>query len=238
MQIQYLNHSSFLIKIRVNGVLLTVLTDPFNPNIGIPFKKVKADLVTVSHLHNDHCYLQCISNLKKPLDLKTEHFYMNGNEEPFIVSKPGDYELKGVRITGIDSYHDDKKGSFRGHNTIFVIRYKDLSVCHLGDLGHILTDSQIEEIGDVDVLLVPVGGFYTIDSEQASKVIAQIEPNYVIPMHYKTKWHSKDFDKIDPLSKFLEVMGQESLEPMDKFNVVKSANEDTELVLLKPLYKK
>ena len=237
MQLQYLNHASFLIKTKVNGKTLQILMDPFSPSIGIPFKKTKADLVTISHLHNDHSYLEGVSNLKTKLDLNMEPFYINGDDEPFVVSKPGDYELRGVRISGIDSYHDDKKGSLRGKNTIFVVESEDISICHLGDLGHLLNDKQVEEIGDVDVLLVPIGGFYTIDPEEAVKVIAQIEPSYVVPMHYKTERHNpKDFGELKTLKDFLEVMGAENTTPLDTFNVTHSTSEETEVVVLNPLY--
>jgi len=123
----------------------------------------------------------------------------------------GEYEVKGVAITGIASFHDDKSGKERGKNVIYTFDSDELRVCHLGDLGHELSEKDVNKIGDIDVLMIPVGGVYTIDLKQAVKVIKQIGPSIVIPMHYKTKEHDKKFEKCSTLKEFVDEI---QLEPV------------------------
>ncbi len=164
MEIQYLGHSSF----RVKGKTVTIVTDPYDSEkVGFKFPKLEANIVTVSHDHFDHNQAQLVE----------------GN--PKVVSGPGEYEIAGVSIFGTHTYHDNKNGEERGPNTVYTITIDGVNICHLGDLGHKLTDEQLDSIGNVDVLLVPVGGVYTIDPSEASEVISQIEPKIIIPMHYK-----------------------------------------------------
>jgi len=144
-----------------------IFTDPFDKSIGLKPPQGSADLVLVSHNHSDH------NNIKS----------LKG--KPFIIDAEGEYSVKDVYIEGISSFHDNEKGILRGLNNIYTIRSEELTVCHLGDLGHILTEKQIDKIGEIDILMIPIGGTYTIDGKEAEKVISQIDPKIIIPMHYK-----------------------------------------------------
>lgn len=166
MQIQWLGQSCFKISIRSSDGDITVITDPVGEKYGIKIGKHNADIVTVSHQHEDHNNIDAIKN------------------DAFIIENPGEYETKGVFVYGIAAYHDASQGSERGLNTIYAIKAEDMRVVHLGDLGHQLSNEQIEQIGDVDVLLVPVGGQYTLDAKGATELISQLDPRLVIPMHY------------------------------------------------------
>lgn len=164
MDITYLGHASFKIKSKQG----TVVTDPFDPKkTGLKFSKTSADLVTISHQHDDHNRSDLVTDTKK------------------VIEGPGEYEIGGISLIGIASFHDDKKGEERGANTIFVIEVEDLRIVHLGDLGHTLGEKQIEIIGDIDILMVPVGGVYTIDAKEALEVVKSISPKITIPMHYQ-----------------------------------------------------
>jgi L-ascorbate metabolism protein UlaG (beta-lactamase superfamily) len=215
MEITYFGHSAFKIKGK-NG---TVVTDPFADSVGLSFPKVSADIVTISHDHQDHNSAQRVSGTAR-------------RAEPFVVAYPGEYEVGGISIFGTQTFHDASQGSERGKNTVFSIVVDDLRVCHLGDLGHELSASQLEEIGVIDVLLCPVGGFYTIDPKQALAVIQQIEPSYIIPMHYQTPKHSQVFAEVQPLEVFLKEYGVQPV-PQPKLVVEKGKlPEETELVVL------
>lgn len=163
MTIQYLGHSAFKIK----GKDVTLLLDPYGDDIGRHFPKQNdIDIVLCSHDHFDHHNLDAVAN------------------EYFLIDGPGEYDVKNISVDGIPSFHDKKKGAERGGNTIYVIDIDGVSLCHLGDLGDVLTEEQIERIGKVGILFIPVGGKYTIDAADAVTVISQIEPAIVIPMHY------------------------------------------------------
>lgn len=185
--------------------------DPFSKEIGLRPPKIKDNIVLISHSHYDHS--------------STE----GAGPESFIVAGPGEYEKQGIAIRGINSYHDASNGSERGLNTIYVIKAEDITICHLGDLGQKeLTDGQIEDIGDVDVLMIPVGGKYTLDSKEAVHVIGQIEPKIVIPMHYKVKDLQLD---IEGAEKFIKELGI-TAEKTDKLKLTKKTlpTEETKLV--------
>lgn len=193
MEISYLGHSSF--KIRSKGIV--VITDPFDPEkVGLPYPGQKADIVVVSHDHFDHNFLQAV---KGPVN----------REEVFVIDQPGEYETGGVEVRSVRTFHDDKQGEKRGNSLISVMRVEEMFVVHLGDLGHELTDKMVEEIGIVDVLLVPVGGEYTIDAEKAGTVVSQLEPRVVIPMHYWTEGMKEDFSVLAGVDEFLKIMGSE-----------------------------
>ncbi len=235
MELKYLNHSSFTLKTNINGKAVIVLFDPFDDSIGIKFKQTEADIVLLSHLHPDHANLSKVTGLSNA-DLTNDSFKAF-DEKPFLIKRAGEYEAKGVHIKGIPSFHDDKQGKERGENIIYTVFAEGLKVCHLGDLGHELSDSQIEEIGDCDVLIIPVGGEFTINAEKAGELISQIEPSYVVPMHYKTEKHSSTFEKVAPLEVFLKEFGKEGdAEFKDKLVITKTSAEETQLILLKPLY--
>ena len=193
-----------------------VVIDPFS-EIGLKDPRFEADILLSTHGHEDH------SNIKG----------VKGN--PFIIEGPGEYEIKGDFIQGINSFHDDKEGKERGNNTIFTIESESMKLCHLGDLGQKqLTDDQLEKIGTIDILMIPVGGVYTIDSSDAQKIIGQIEPKIVIPMHYELPNLKV---KLDSVSKFLKAMGKNSIEPQDKLTVKQSTlpkEREMEIIVLKP----
>lgn len=201
MDITYLGHSSF----RIKGKQAVVVTDPYVNDTGLKYPKhVTADVVTVSHDHQDHNDVSQIEGT------------------PFVVKGPGEYEIKGVGIVGVRAYHDDKKGEERGGNTIYRIEVDGVSVVHLGDLGHMLTTSQVEDLGEVDVLLIPVGGIYTIDAAKAVEVINELEPSIVVPMHYhRPELDTLVFKDIEPLSAFLKAIGKEEVPPQQKLTVTK-----------------
>jgi L-ascorbate metabolism protein UlaG (beta-lactamase superfamily) len=167
MQIQWLGHACFSLTLS-NGK--RIITDPFDEKLGYPQPQLAADIVTVSHQHFDHNAVQALP----------------GNQ--VIVQAEGRYTFEGINITGIPSYHDARQGKQRGNNIIFIIEAEDLKVCHMGDLGHILNPEQVKQIGNTDVLFIPVGGYFTIGAVDAVKVVEQLKPNYVIPMHYKTRY--------------------------------------------------
>lgn len=180
MKIKWLGHACFAVTLSSGR---TVITDPFDQSIGYPQPNLPADYVTVSHDHFDHNAVKTVP----------------GNPE--AVRKEGRHSCGEIVFTGIPSFHDNSGGSKRGRNMIFVIEAEGLRICHLGDLGHVLEKGQLDQIGKVDVLMVPVGGFYTIDPGEAVKVADQIKPRYILPMHYKTGYI--DFP-ISPADEFLK----------------------------------
>ena len=165
MKIKWLGHSCFLITAD-EGV--RIITDPYSVGGGIGYDKIQeaADIVTVSHGHGDHSNVAAVK----------------GNPEVVISSK----EVKGIEFKGVASYHDETRGRQRGPNTIFCFTIDEIRVCHLGDLGHQLDSRQIAEIGEVEILLIPVGGFFTINANLAHQVCDKLNPRAIIPMHYKT----------------------------------------------------
>lgn len=212
MIITWQGHSCFKIQDKVGSEGVTVVTDPFDKEIGLKVPNFEADIVTVSHQHHDHNNIGALRG------------------SPFVIDGPGEYDRKGVLIEGIDSYHDAKSGEERGRNTIFRIELDDISLVHLGDLGHALDNAQLERLAGTDILLIPVGGKYTVDAEQAVEVISQIEPRIVIPMHYKTKDLNIDLDGID---KFIKAIGlTPSYEEKLKISRKDLPQEDMELVIL------
>lgn len=184
MKIKWLGHSCFKMASKEG---IRVVTDPFDDNLGYKIPSVEADIVTVSHGHYDHNFVDCI----------------NGDYE--VVSKVGNFSIKNIAITGVHTFHDKEEGAKNGDNIVYTFDIDGIKVCHLGDLGHKLAPSQIAMIGDVDVLMIPVGGTYTLDAEEAVEVIAQLNPSITIPMHYKTPILTINVDKVD---KFLEAVGE------------------------------
>lgn len=216
MEITYFGHSAFKLK----GKKGTVVTDPFSDAVGWSMPNVSADLVTVSHDHFDHNFVKKISGTAR-------------RSNPFIIDTPGEYEVGGVSVFGTATWHDANQGVERGSNTVFTILIDDVRVCHLGDLGHELTNEQLSAIGEIDVLLCPVGGAFTINPAQAVKTIQALEPAYVIPMHYRTDKHDeKVFADVVTLADFLKEYGAEPA-PVKELSVDKAKlPEETELVVL------
>ena len=181
MKVTWLGHSCFLLQ-GEEGI--TILLDPFfGDSVGYPLPKLKADMVMISHDHTDH------NNARA------------GGSNPEVIFGPGEYSCLGLEIRGIRSFHDQKKGRLRGENTIFCFQLDGIRICHLGDLGHILSPSQVSEIGPVDLLFLPVGGRYTIDSKGADEVMRQIHPSLVVPMHYRTGGLGFELDGVDEFLK-------------------------------------
>lgn len=211
MDIIYLGHSSFKFK----GKFASVVTDPFDPAmVGLKFSGVDADVVTVSHEHADHNKSDLVNGVKK------------------IVSGPGEYEIMGVSIIGIPSYHDDKKGEERGKNTIYVFEMDGLRLCHLGDLGHDLTEKMLEEIGTINILMVPVGGEFTIDASKAVAVAQAIEANIVIPMHYQMPGMKEEISsKLFTEEAFLKEIGL-LVERLPKLSIKKEDLQDEQKVVV------
>jgi L-ascorbate metabolism protein UlaG (beta-lactamase superfamily) len=214
MEITYLGHSSFKIKTKS----ASVITDPFDPKeVGLKYSGVEGEIVTVSHDHKDHNAADKVSSVKK------------------ILTGPGEYEISGISIMGYRTYHDKKEGAERGKNTVFVIEAEGLRLVHLGDIGHALNDDLVDEIGDVDVLMIPVGGFYTIGPKEATEVISKIEPYFVIPMHYKTPDLSPSLgDNLLPVEDFLKESGI-TTENLPKFSLKKEdilEDQSTKVIVL------
>mgnify|MGYP001062523311 CR=1 FL=1 len=180
MKIKWLGHSCFLIT---NNRGINILTDPYDETLGYKMTKEKINIITISHEHYDHNNTMGIKG------------------KPVVLKGAVNRDTHKIIFKGISSYHDSVFGKYRGNNTIFLIKSDQLALCHLGDLGHLLEAKQLEDINKVDILFIPVGGYYTLNHIQAEQVIEQIKPKIVLPMHYKTdaiKW------SIDPLSIFLD----------------------------------
>jgi L-ascorbate metabolism protein UlaG (beta-lactamase superfamily) len=211
MNITHLGHSCFKIEEKINGESISIVTDPFSKEIGLKAPNVEADIVSVSHDHYDH---NNVSSLRG---------------KPFVVDSAGEFDVKGIIIEGIHSYHDEKKGAERGSNIIFRFDVEGLTLVHLGDLGEILDNKQLDKLAGADILFVPVGGKYTLDAKKAVDLISQVEPRIVIPMHYKVKGLKIDIDEVD---KFIKEIG---LSPNyeDKFKINKKnlPSEDMNLVI-------
>jgi len=179
VKIRWLGHSSFLIESE-RGI--KIITDPFDETLGYKLPRIKVNIVTISHEHFDHNYARGIKG------------------RPIIFKGTVKRESHKMEFRGVSSFHDSVFGSKRGPNTIFIIKADGLKLCHLGDLGHILSPDKLTEIGSIDILFIPVGGFYTIDSTQATQIVNDIKPRITIPMHYKTE--AIKFS-IDPVEVFL-----------------------------------
>lgn len=213
MEITYLGHSSFKIK----GKNAVIVTDPFDSSfVGIKFPTTQADIVCISHHHKDHDYLAGVSDYKK------------------VIDAPGEYEIMGVSFLGFASFHDDKKGELRGKNTIFVIEIDDFRIAHLGDLGHELPDQLIEEMGNIDILFIPTGGTYTINSEMSAKIAQNIDAPIVVPMHYKSEGLSQEtFGMLEDVSEFIKLYAMPS-ETVEKMSIKKSdITEERKIVIFK-----
>ena len=188
MIISPLGHSCFLLE---ESTGTRVVTDPYSSELGISLPPLTADVVTVSHAHYDHNNVRAISG------------------DPMVIDKPGMYEVKGVSVFGWNTFHDEVNGKARGSNVIYNIRMDGVNVCHLGDVGHGPSPLMIEAIGPVDILLVPVGGNYTIDAEVAKEYVDRLMPSVIIPMHYKTDDVDLDIEGVDA---FLDYFDKDDIE--------------------------
>jgi L-ascorbate metabolism protein UlaG (beta-lactamase superfamily) len=197
VEITWLGHSCF----KIGGSRATIITDPYSPDLGYRLGKPSARIITVSHSHQGHSYVEGVGGDPKP------------------VTGPGEYEISGVLIIGMATFHDNERGDRRGKNTVYLIQVDEVAICHLGDLGHVLTADQVEELGSVDILLVPVGGVSTIDAPAAAEVVRQLEPKVVVPMHYKTEALERE---LEPVDRFLREMGVKQASPGPKISFSKA----------------
>ena len=190
---------------------VALMIDPFSEKIGLKIPKTEADVFLFTHNHHDH---------------RNEEFV---KKDSFVISCPGEYELRDIFIQGIHSFHDDVKGSDRGINTIYTIETEDVRLCHLGDFGeNELSNKQLKEIGEVDVLMIPVGGVYTIGAKGATKVISQIEPRIIIPMHYQLEG-LKLGETLEDVESFLKAIGEKGAEKLEKLSLQKKDLPSSEM---------
>ena len=213
MKIKWLGHSSFLIT-SDKGV--KIITDPYKPRVDLRYEEVKgpADAVTVSHEHSDHNYTASIE----------------GN--PRIIRGVSPVEVKGIKFNGFAAFHDDNKGRNRGTNTIFCFEVDGVRVCHLGDLGHNLSDQEVAQIGKVDVLLTPMAGVVTINAEIAAEVGNKLKPKVIIPMHFKNE---RCNFLVSTVEDFLK--GKKNVTRMDSSEIELVAGKlpaETKIIILKP----
>jgi len=203
MDIYFYGQACFKLK----GKTATVFIDPYKEEFtGLKLPKdLSANLAISTHDHDDHNNLDSIMDA----DLKIEG--------------PGEYEVRGISVTGVSTFHDTEAGGQRGRNTVYNVSVDGLNIVHLGDLGHKLTEEQIEEIGATDILLVPVGSVYTIDAKTAADVVSQLEPKIVIPMHYALP--GLKFE-LEPVENFMKEMGAEAVEPQAKLSITKDKLPD------------
>ncbi|PIY91022.1 MAG: hypothetical protein COY72_00395 [Candidatus Nealsonbacteria bacterium CG_4_10_14_0_8_um_filter_35_10] len=216
MQVIWKGQSFFQILIqRGKESVVKIAIDPYDEQIGLKPPTLEADILLISHSHYNHNNIKAVS----------------GN--PFIIEGPGEYEIKGIFIQGISSFHDNVQGKERGENTIYTLESEGIKICHLGDLGQKeLTDEQLEKIGAIDILMIPVGGIYTISAKEAAKIISQVEPKIVIPMHYHIP---KLKIKLEGLDKFLKMMGVKAPEVSKKLSVSQRnlPTEGMKIIILK-----
>lgn len=213
MKIKYLGHAAFVIA-SDSGV--KIITDPYTTSPELTYGEIRAtaDIVTVSHDHLDHCNVAAVGG------------------DPQVMRRAEVSTARGIKFKGVISYHDDEGGRMRGGNIIFCFEVDGVRVCHLGDLGHLLDDKQKVEIGRVDILLVPVGGYYTINAKTATEVCDQLKPGVIIPMHYRT---NKGLPSIAGVDEFLR--GKAKVKWLDTSQVEFKAGElpdAGQIIVLKP----
>ncbi len=208
MEVTWLGHSCF----RLKGKEATVITDPCHPDYGYSLPKLQADIVTLSHSHPGHCYVEGIG----------------GN--PKIIKGPGEYEVKGVFITGAATFHDAERGEKRGKNTVYILEMDGITLCHLGDLGHLPAPELMAEMGDIQVLMLPVGGVSTFAVSVAVEFVKHITPRIALPMHYKTPKSTKE---LEPVDRFIKELGVKQVTSSVKLSVTRTNLPiDTQIVVL------
>ncbi len=215
MDINWYGLSCF--RIREGGT--TIICDPFDKSIGLSLPKVRADIVTVSHDQAGHNAADRISG------------------DPRVITGPGEYETRNIFITGATTYHHKEAENANERNVIFFFDFGGLVVGHLGDLGRVLSQSAVDDmkLGEVDILLVPVGGGATLDATHAVEIVSVFEPKIVIPMHYQQPGLSKKLGTLEPVDKFVKEFGAGTTEPQATLKISKSSlPEETEVVVLEP----
>ena len=199
----------------------TLVIDPYDPGrVGIPLPSLEAQVVLISHSHQDHDNAAGIKG------------------KPFIVKEPGEYDVGGFFIEAIRSFHDDEGGKARGENLIFVVRAGDIRVAHFGDFGQsLLTPEQLDALSEVDVAFLPVGGFFTIDGPRAAKIAGQLEPKVVIPMHYQIP--GLTIKELAGPEGFFDALGKKPDRVIDSWHIKQGdlPEEGTALFQLEPTHK-
>ncbi|MBI2011765.1 MBL fold metallo-hydrolase [Candidatus Daviesbacteria bacterium] len=209
MDIYWYGQACFKLK----GKQASVIIDPFDlefTGLKLP-KDMEANIAIKTHDHLDHSNLGAVTG------------------DPIKIAGPGEYEISAVTVNGVSVFHDKSKGSERGLNTVYNIEIDGLNVVHLGDLGHVLEEEQVAQIGLTDILLIPVGSIYTISAEEATQVVSQLEPKIIIPMHY---WIDGLKFPLDKVELFLKQMGKEGIEPISKFSITKEKLPDEPQVVV------
>lgn len=200
---------------KIKGKSTSVLIDPyFEDFTGLKLPKpaeLASDIILSTHQHQDHSNITVADNTA------------------IKITGPGEYEVKGVIVNGVAAWHDKSNGSERGKNTIYQLQIDGLNIVHLGDLGDKLTEEQVAEIGTTDILMVPVGGTYTIDAKDASEIVTQLEPKVIIPMHYSVP--GLKFP-LAPVDNFLKEMGAENSQPQAKLTITKEKLPDEPTVVV------
>ncbi len=210
MKIEYLGHSCFKLT---ESTGTSVICDPYDEAVGYGVPEMSADAVTVSHHHYDHDAVKSVKG------------------SPVIIDKECSYDLPGVEINAIKSFHDGEEGKLRGGNLIFKFRMDGIDVCHLGDLGEECSSALIDELLPVNVLLIPVGGTYTIDAEMAKEYVDRIMPEVVIPMHYRDKGCKLDIDKVDAFLNLFDDVEEAEESAIELMR--NDLNDDTKIVVLR-----
>jgi L-ascorbate metabolism protein UlaG (beta-lactamase superfamily) len=207
MDIQWFGHSCF--RLRANEG--TIVMDPYGKGIGLKMPKLRADVLTISHDHPGHNNVAAVQG------------------EPYRIDGPGEYEVRGIFVGGTRLAHDARGGGSQGFSTAFCVTVEDLTVCHLGDVGHRPSQAQVEELGEVHVLLVPVGGLNTIGAGLAAEVVNLIDPRFIVPMHFRAPGRPD----LEPVDKFLQEMGVTRADPLDSLKVTPARlPEEPQVVLL------
>ena len=207
MEITWYGQACFRIRDRAGSVV----TDPYDSSIGLALPRLSATIVTVSHDHPDHNHVRGLRG------------------SPYVIAGPGEYEVSGIFVIGVPTFHDVHEGRDLGRNTAYLLEFDDFTVCHLGDLGHAPSQEDVEQLGDVDVLLVPVGGRGTLTGGKAAEVVGMLEPRIVIPMHYKVPAVDAN---LDSATRFLREMGAENPQPLESLKITKSELPDETRVIV------
>lgn len=210
MDIYWLGQSCFKIK----GKSATLVIDPFDPEFtGLKLPKdLDAQVVLSTHSHKDHNNIGAVSG------------------SPMVIAGPGEYEVAGVSVEGVSTFHDSVAGVEKGINTIYHMLIDGINIVHLGDLGHKLTENQLGKIDNTDILMIPVGGKFSLDSELAVEVVAQLEPKIVIPMHYQIP--ELKIEGLETVDLFLKEMGSENAETQPKLSITRDKLPDTTTVVV------
>ena len=227
-------HGQSLFQITISpekNIQVRIVIDPFDKSIGLRVPKLEADILLISRQHPDHNNVGAVSGIPSA-GLRTDPS-TSSKPSPFVIEGPGEYEVKNIFIQGILSFHDKNQGKEKDINTIYTIGGENIKLCHLGSFGQKeLTEEQLEKIGEVDILIIPIGGKPTLSAKEAAKIMSQLEPKITIPMHYAIP---KLKVKLESLDEFLKIFGIKSLSPINKFSIKKKdiSTEEAKIIVLK-----